>query len=138
MDRCHFFACKLPHSQTEATIYSTDWGTTNSLRVLDDGILHLKEATFILMKETRGTTDEQFLDEMISRPNNLLVGHTVAFQAFPNINMRLDSIAAAAGFRRRTFKTVYDYEGHAVFEVFGFQSTAAQDTGVPILIHPNR
>lgn len=118
--------------QRTADIYSTDWGITNSLRVLDRGTLRLQESSFILMDETRSKPDEQFLENMLSRSSNVLVRHTAEFQAFPNINMRLDGIAAARGFRRLTLRTIYDYEGHAVFEVFRFQSTAPQDTKVSV------
>lgn len=111
-------------NQTTKNIYSTDWGMTNSLRVLDNGTLKLQEATFILIKPVRSEQDKRFLSQMISGPDNLLISHTAAFQAFPSINMQLDRFAAERGLHRQILDTIYDGEGHALFHVFRFQSAA--------------
>ena len=112
--------------ETKVIIYSTDWGTTNSLRLLDRGALRLQEATFILLKDTLDKGDRQFLFNMMARSNSLLIGHMVTFEAFPNIGARLTLLASSCGFYRQPVTTILDQEGRAVFEVFKFETSGSQ------------
>jgi 4-amino-4-deoxy-L-arabinose transferase-like glycosyltransferase len=108
------------HMRTDNEIYSVDWGTTNSLRLLNRGTLRLQEATFTLLKDSPSQQDANFLSNMIQRRDALLVAHTSEFEAFKGINARLIAIATEDGYKRHIVSTIYDREGRAVFEVLRF------------------
>jgi hypothetical protein len=107
------------HSSVE--VYSTDWGTTHSLRLLDRGTLRLQDATFTILKDRPDPGDTQFLCSMITRRDDLLISHTAGFEAFKGINARLAAIAARMGYRQHVITTISDHENRNVFEVFRFE-----------------
>ena len=115
------------HRRTGSEIYSVDWGTMNSLRLLNRGTLRLQEATFIVLKDTPTTQDKQFLLRMIQRSDGLLVAHTQPFEAFKGINARLLAFAAAEGYEPHADNTIYDREGRAVFEIFRFENSSVRN-----------
>jgi hypothetical protein len=106
--------------QKTGDIYTVDWGTSNSLRLLDRGALRLQEATFILRKEAPDQSDRDFLRYMITRSDDLLVAHTTDFEAFPGINSRLNALAATMGYQRSVLGRIYDLHGRPTFEIVRF------------------
>ena len=106
--------------QKTTEIYSVDWGTTNSLRLLDRGALPLQEAAFILRKEVLDQSDQKFLKDMITRSDDVLVAHTSEFEAFPGINDRLNALAATIGFQRLVLGRIFDLHGRPTFEILRF------------------
>ena len=106
--------------RTDNEIYSVDWGTMNSLRLLNRGTLRLQEATFTLLKSSPSPQDKEFLRNMIRARDALLVAHKNEFEAFKGINARLDAIATEEGYKRDIVSTIYDGEGRPVFEVLRF------------------
>jgi hypothetical protein len=119
-DAIFWLADYLP-TQPTRDIYAVDWGTMNPLRLLDRGTLPLEEATFILLKKEPDQEDRRFLTTMITKNDNLLVAHTMPFEAFRGINVHLAAIAASLGYSRQPIATIYDREGRAVFDVFRFR-----------------
>jgi hypothetical protein len=111
-------------TRTSSEIYSVDWGTMNSLRLLNRGTLRLQEATFMLLKDKPTEEEKQFLLKMTRRNDGLLVAHTQAFEAFNGINTRLLAFAIREGYQPHAENTIDDREGRAVFEVFRFEKRA--------------
>ena len=107
------------HSSTD--IYTVDWGMNNSLRLLDRGTLQLQEATFAILKDPPDVLDRNFLRQMITNSNALLIAHTTPFEAFKGINDRLSTIATGLGYQEQLISTIYDYEGRPVFRIVKYQ-----------------
>ncbi len=107
------------HASTD--IYTVDWGTNNSLRLLDRGTLELQEATFAILKDPPDALDRSFLRHMITNNNALLIAHTAPFEAFKGINDRLNSVATELGYQQKLIATIYDYEGRPVFQLMKYQ-----------------
>jgi dolichyl-phosphate-mannose-protein mannosyltransferase len=105
------------HARPEAEIYSVDWGTINSLRLLSKGTLKLQEASFAIMKDQPDSFDEAFLMHMITDKEGVLVAHLTSFEAFRGINSRLNMLITAAGYQQQVIATVFDYEGRPLFEI---------------------
>jgi hypothetical protein len=108
-------------SYSSADIYTVDWGTNNSLRLLDRGTLRLQEATFAILKDAPNSVDRTFLRQMITNSNALLIAHTAPFEAFKGINDRLSAVATALGYQQKPIATIYDCEGRAVFQLVKYQ-----------------
>jgi 4-amino-4-deoxy-L-arabinose transferase-like glycosyltransferase len=108
-------------SYPSADIYTVDWGTSNSLRLLDRGTLRLEEATFAILKDPPNALDRSFLRQMITNSNALLIAHTAPFEAFKGINDRLSAIATGLGYQQKLIAVIYDYEGRPVFQLVKYQ-----------------
>jgi hypothetical protein len=108
-------------SQTSTDIYTVDWGTNNSLRLLDRGTLRLQEATFAILKDPPEAPDRSFLLQMITNNNAVLIAHTAPFEAFKGINDRLSAIASRLDYHQELITTIYDFEGRPVFQLLKYQ-----------------
>jgi hypothetical protein len=110
-------------SHTSTDIYSVDWGTNNSLRLLDRGTLRLQEATFAILKDPPEALDRSFLLQMITNDSAVLIAHTGPFEAFKGINDRLSAIATRLDYHRELITTIYDYEGRPVFQLLKYKGS---------------
>lgn len=110
-------------SYTSTDIYTVDWGTNNSLRLLDRGTLRLQEATFAILKDPPDALDRSFLRQMITNNNALIIAHTTPFEAFKGINDRLGTIASGLNYQQQLMATIYDYEGRPVFQLVKYQKS---------------
>jgi hypothetical protein len=107
--------------RTSTDIYTTDWGMFNSLRLLDRGSLRIHEACFTLEKPSWDNSDKQLLRDMLSNKDNLIIAHTMPFEAFSGINARLASAVDKTDYQEKLITTIRDNNGHAVFEVLRFE-----------------
>ncbi|HSB17006.1 MAG TPA: hypothetical protein VLE22_21320, partial [Bryobacteraceae bacterium] len=102
-------------------VYIVDWGIFDTQRLLSEGRLPLRWGVTPLVKEKLDDTDWREFREMISDPQHIVVGHTPAYEEFPNVRERLRVLSEQEGYRPEILHTVRDSNGRAVYEVFRFR-----------------
>jgi 4-amino-4-deoxy-L-arabinose transferase-like glycosyltransferase len=101
-------------------VYCVDWGILDSLRLLSRGRLPLAVGTDPINKARLNDEDRQFLDRMISSPQNIFVNHTPEFEFFTGVNDKLVRFAADTGYRREVLTEIADRNGRPVYQVYRF------------------
>jgi 4-amino-4-deoxy-L-arabinose transferase-like glycosyltransferase len=99
-------------------IYVVDWGMLNTLGLLHQGRLTLREGTEPFNKDDPRPFERRMIAIMFSDPNALFIGHTEPRMVFPDVAKRLDQAALAAGLHKALLRTISDSNGHPVFEIF--------------------
>jgi dolichyl-phosphate-mannose-protein mannosyltransferase len=102
-------------------VYIVDWGIFDTQRLLSEARLPLRWGVTPLVKEKLEDTDWREFREMISDPEHIVVGHTPAYEEFPNVRERLRAMSEQAGYRRELLHIIRDSLGREVFEVFRFR-----------------
>jgi hypothetical protein len=120
-------------------VYSTDWGIMPPLRILNHGALpldlmsvwrsspqegvSLMTADYILENADPRDPESHGMKRIlaaVSRPDDVFVGHTKAWENWDNENGDLVKLAGNAGYRQEMLATVPDRFGRTVFEVYHF------------------
>jgi 4-amino-4-deoxy-L-arabinose transferase-like glycosyltransferase len=99
-------------------VYVMDWGIFDSLRLLDEGSLPLWVGSDPVSKPQLDDNDRQKALEMIATPGAVFVGHTEGNEQLTGVSARLQSVAAAAGYRKSVLAVINDYHGRPIFEVY--------------------
>jgi hypothetical protein len=102
-------------------VYIVDWGIFDTQRLLSEGRLPLRWGVGPLLKEQLEDPDWREFRAMISDPEHIVVGHTPAYEEFPNVRERLRVLSEQQGYHREVLHTVRDSNGRAVYEVFRFR-----------------
>lgn len=102
------------------SIYVTDWGIFDTLRLLGRGSMPLIVATHPIAKPELDDADRRDVAAWFETPGHLFIGHTDNNEFFSGCRKNLLHTAALAGFRRELLATVPDRNGKPVFEVFRF------------------
>jgi hypothetical protein len=96
-----------------------DWGIYDPLLLLHRGGVHLRAGFFEVMNDAPGQS-ERAIDSMLATERAVFVTHTAKKQFFPLPNRKLETTAAAHGYRKELLRTVADGHGRRVFEVYQF------------------
>ncbi|HWQ55619.1 MAG TPA: hypothetical protein VN442_18170 [Bryobacteraceae bacterium] len=102
-------------------IVLTDWGMTDSLRLLGGGTLPLLIATDPLRNPSPGEKEWQLVRNWISDPRHIFVGHTEAAEFQPGSRARLRKMAGELGYTPDGLEIIKDECGRPVYEVFRFK-----------------
>jgi Dolichyl-phosphate-mannose-protein mannosyltransferase len=105
-------------------LYVADWGIWNSLVLLDQGRLDLRDATQQLKAAEVNQDSLSAVEAMVSDPNGVFLGHVPGSEAFPVMAANLNDAARMMGYRKELLRTVADSNGRPVFEVFRFVRNA--------------
>lgn len=106
-------------------IVLTDWGMTDSLRLLGGGTLPLQIATDPLRSPSPGDRERQLMRGWISDPRHVFVGHTEAAEFQPGSRARLRKMAGELGYTPDGLQVIKDECGRPVYEVFRFKPAPA-------------
>jgi hypothetical protein len=106
-------------------VLSVDWGTLDSLRLLNGGRLLQGYAAEPLAKPELSPGDRNALAGMISRPDHWFISHAGGIEYFPGVNEKLLRFAHAAGYRRENLALISDSYGRPAFEIYRFQLSHA-------------
>ena len=101
-------------------VFCVDWGILNSLRLLNQGKLKLREGGDPISKPELTGDDREFLQRMIADPGHVFINHTKDFEFFEGVNAKLVKYAADLGFRREIVAVIPDSYGREVYEVYRF------------------
>jgi hypothetical protein len=96
-----------------------DWDIYDPLLLLHRGSVHMRAGFFEVMNDAPGQS-ERAIDSMLASERAVFVTHTAEKQFFPLPNRRLETSAAARGYRKELLRTVADVHGRRVFEVYQF------------------
>jgi hypothetical protein len=111
-----------PPSESDAPpIYVVDWGMLNTLTLLHQGRLGLREGTGPFSTDHPGPFEQRVIRAMFSDPKALFIGHAAPRTVFPDVAQRLNQAARAAGLRKELVRAIPDSNGHPVFEIFRFE-----------------
>ena len=97
-----------------------DWGYADTLRLLNQGKLPLRQAISQLSRADLDDAGRAQLREFLAAPESLFVSHTEGNEFFPGSRSRLLAFAATEGYRENVIQTVRDRNGRAIFEVLQF------------------
>jgi dolichyl-phosphate-mannose-protein mannosyltransferase len=95
-----------------------DWDIYDPLLLLHRGGANMRAAFFSMTDDAPG--QEQKIESMLSNEPAVFVTHAPEIQFFPLANRKLESTAAALGYRKELLRTVADGHGRKVFEVYQF------------------
>jgi len=113
-------------------IYVVDWGMFDSLRLLDEGRLHLFVGSGPFSNESMSDADRREAAGMLADRDAVFLNHTAGNEQFPGVTARLQAMAAAAGYEKQTLKIIPDRMGRPIFEVYRWeQKPAAPVTAAP-------
>jgi len=87
--------------------------------LLHRGGVHLRAGFFEVMNDAPGQS-ERAIDSMLATERAVFVTHTAEKQFFPLPNRKLETTAAAQGYRKELLRIVADGHGRKVFEVYQF------------------
>jgi hypothetical protein len=93
-----------------------DWDIYDPLLLIERGAIKLRSGFFELMSDAPG--EKQRIESLIANQGALFVTHTPENQFFPIPNRKLETAAAALGYRKELLQTVMDGHGRKVFEVY--------------------
>ena len=96
-----------------------DWDIYDPLLLLHRGGVHLRAGFFEVMNDAPGQS-ERAIDSMLATERAVFVTHTAEKQFFPLPNRKLETTAAAHGYRKELLRIVADGHGRQVFEVYQF------------------
>ena len=99
-------------------IYITDWGMQNSLAMLHEGRLNLKNAEGAFRTETPTDGDVASRAEIFANRDEVLLGFLEGWEIVPGIRGRLEAEARKQGLNKETLETIEDSHGRPVFEIF--------------------
>ena len=95
-----------------------DWDIYDSLLLLQRGAIHLRSGFFEVMNGASG--EQQRIESLLADRGAVFVTHTPENQFFPVPNRKLETTAAALGYRKELLQTIMDSHGRKVFEVYEF------------------
>jgi hypothetical protein len=95
-----------------------DWDIFDPLLLLHRGGPNMRAGFFEVMDDTPGHA-EQKIEDMLTK-DAVFVTHVPESQFFPLANRKLESTAAARGYRKQLLREVADGHGRQVFEVYQF------------------
>jgi hypothetical protein len=107
-------------------IVGIDWGTTVPLEVLERRQSPLE---FVGVDDTT----QDFLLSKMDKPNVVFLGHVNAWvidgkqfpiEVFPDVDEKLDALAAKKGYAKQVVKTYADGVGRPVFELFQYHPSS--------------
>jgi len=101
------------------TVYALDFGVEDNLTLLQEGRLKVVHAWPI------GEHSDGEIETMISDGRSLYVNHVASRQYFKGGDERLETIARAHGYERRTIRMIQDSNGRPQFELYEFGKVAA-------------
>jgi hypothetical protein len=101
-------------------VFCVDWGILDSLRLLNQGKLKLREGTNPISKREWTADDREYLQRMIGDPEHIFINHAKDFEFFEGVNAKLVKYAADQGFRREILAAIPDSYGRQVYEVYHF------------------
>jgi hypothetical protein len=101
-------------------VFCVDWGIFDSLRLLNQGKLHLRVGSDPISKRELTGEDREFLQRMIGDSGHVFINHTKDFEFFEGVNAKLVKYAADQGFRREVMAVIPDSYGREVYEVYHF------------------
>ena len=101
-------------------IYITDWGIFDSVCLLTQGTLPLRESLDALSKPVVDAVDRKTLIGRMSNPDAVFAGFTDGNEQFAGVNQRLRDVAQTAGFRKESLRVIRDRNGRYRIEVFRF------------------
>jgi hypothetical protein len=93
-----------------------DWDIYDPLLLIERGAIKLRSGFFEVMSDAPG--EKQRIESLIANQGALFVTHTPENQFFPIPNRKLETAAAALGYRKELLQTVMDGHGRKVFEVY--------------------
>jgi hypothetical protein len=97
------------------TVYELDFGIEDNLILLHEGRLKATHAWPI------DSESDSEIGTMISDAGAVFVNHVPSRQYFKGADDRLDAMAKADGYERRTIRTIRDSNGRPQFELFRFE-----------------
>jgi 4-amino-4-deoxy-L-arabinose transferase-like glycosyltransferase len=124
------------HRYNTSKIYIIDWGMFNSLRLLNQGGLDLKETWDLLNRSEPDQAGLKTILSEISNPDHVFVGHTAELEEFKGVSDHLSRSARSAGYEPVHLETVCDGNGRPVFEIFRFRELGRRV--IPYAVHDHR
>ncbi len=101
-------------------VFCIDWGIIDSLRLVSDGKLMVREGSDPINKPELTPEERQEVVRRVSDPEILFIGRSKAAEVFHGVTEKLVGIAAEAGYSRQMAATIGDHYGRPMFEVFRF------------------
>ena len=98
-----------------------DWGILDSLKLLHDGKLPLRNGMDPLAKRALNAADQQVVRELLNTPGTVFISHTDANEQFPGVNGRLEAVARDCGLEKDSLAILADRHGRQIFEVFRYK-----------------
>ena len=106
-------------SRAPRTVFCTDWGMLNSLRLLDGGSISFYPGSDpVFPKHDLTAADRRSIQWMLEQPDALFVAHTPDAESFPGANESLVQVAGEIGYRRELLTAIQDGYGRSIFEVY--------------------
>jgi hypothetical protein len=96
-----------------------DWDIYDPLLLMQRGGFPMRAGYFEIMNGGPGQV-EKAIEGMLASQPAVFVTHTPESQFFPLVNQKLETTAAALGYRKELLRAVADGHGRRVFEVYQF------------------
>ncbi len=104
----------------------TDWGFSNTIRLLDQGKLDLVDLSFLLARRRPFPAgDEAVLRYWLAQPATVFVAHTAGNEIFPHVNANLEAFLQQNSYEKQVVNAVEDRSGRPTFEVFACRKQSA-------------
>jgi hypothetical protein len=98
-----------------------DWDIYDPLLLLRSGSGNLRAGFFDIMNGP----PEAKIQALLNNDAAVFVTHTLDNQFFPTVNQKLETAAAALGYRKDLLRYVKDSHGRIVFEVYRFRENSS-------------
>lgn len=103
---------------TSRNVYVLDWGMFDSLRLVNQGKLHLLFGNGPVMDADISEEDRAELSRILADENAVFVAHTPEKFVFEGVWPRFEQAMTAAGYRKEAVEAIPDSSGRPVFELF--------------------
>jgi hypothetical protein len=101
-------------------IVTVDWGYSETLCLLSDGQMPLKDISFALIQPS--AADTAFIRSLITQPNTVFVDHAADSEQFPGVRQHLERIATEVGYRKEVIRIVKDRNYRPRFEISHYRA----------------
>jgi Dolichyl-phosphate-mannose-protein mannosyltransferase len=104
----------------QGNIYCVDWGIFDSLRLLNNGTLHVVVGDDPISKPELSADDRLMVERMVKDPGAVFVTHTKDFENFHEVNNKLVKFAEGMGYKREMMSVISDTYQRPAYEVYRF------------------
>ena len=105
-------------TQTEEPVYITDWGMLNSLRLLQQGRLDLRDVEQAFREDHAGGSVQPSIASMLADRKAIFVGHTAGNEVIVGEREGFERKAQYMGLHKHMMQVNRDSNGRPFFEVF--------------------
>jgi hypothetical protein len=106
-------------SVENARFVAVDWGYAQTMCLLSNGKLPVRELSFELLRFS--PEDGQAVHSALADPANVFVGRFPEDEQFEGVGRRLDAVAAAEGYSRRILTVIHDRNQRPRYQLIRYE-----------------